>query len=57
LAPQERRVLIMYYYEECTMHEIGEVLGLSEPRVSQIHQSLLAWLREELQSRQYELVD
>ena len=45
LAREERLVLILYYYEQMTMAEIGNVLDLSESRVSQIHKEILQRLR------------
>ena len=45
LTREERLVLILYYYEELTMAEIGLVLDLSESRVSQIHKEILQRLR------------
>jgi len=45
LAREERLVLILYYYEQMTMAEIGAVLNLSESRVSQIHKEILMRLR------------
>lgn len=45
LAREERLVLILYYFEEMTMAEIGAVLNLSESRVSQIHKEILLRLR------------
>lgn len=41
----ERLVLTLYYYEDLTMREIGEVLELSESRVSQMHTSIVKRLR------------
>jgi len=38
-------VLTLYYYEELTMKEIGEVLGVNESRISQIHSKVLAKLK------------
>ncbi len=52
----ERLVLILYYYEEMTMKEIGATLDLSESRVSQMHSSILAQLRQNLEHRKKELV-
>ncbi|MCH8852838.1 MAG: sigma-70 family RNA polymerase sigma factor [Planctomycetes bacterium] len=46
LTREERLVLILYYYEELTMAEIGLVLDLSESRVSQIHKDVLNRLRQ-----------
>lgn len=45
LNEQERRVLMLYYYEELTMAQVGSILGLSESRVSQVHKSVLEQLR------------
>lgn len=45
LAREERLVLILYYFEQMTMAEIGSVLSLSESRVSQIHKEILQRLR------------
>ena len=46
LSREERLVLVLYYYEELTMSEIGMVLKLSESRVSQIHKDILQRLRQ-----------
>ncbi len=46
LAREERLVLLLYYFEEMTMAEIGSVLDLSESRVSQIHKEILQRLRQ-----------
>ncbi len=46
LTREERLVVILYYYEELTMAEIGLVLDLSESRVSQIHKDVLSRLRQ-----------
>jgi len=46
LAREERLVLILYYFEEMTMADIGDVLTLSESRVSQIHKEILQRLRQ-----------
>ena len=50
LPEKERRVLALYYYEELTMKEIGEVLGIGESRVSQIHSLAMMRLRSRLGS-------
>lgn len=52
----ERLILILYYYEEMTMKEIGLTLDLSESRVSQMHSSILTRLKEQLQTRRKELI-
>lgn len=48
LSRAERLILILYYYEEMTMKEIGATLDLSESRVSQMHSSILARLKAQL---------
>ena len=55
LSRAERLILILYYYEEMTMKEIGVTLDLSESRVSQMHSSILARLKAQLQHRDKEL--
>jgi RNA polymerase sigma factor FliA len=45
LPERERLVMTLYYYEEMTMREIGEALGVVESRVSQIHASAVLHLR------------
>jgi RNA polymerase sigma factor for flagellar operon FliA len=45
LPEQERLVVALYYYEELTLKEIGEVLGISESRVSQVHTKAIRRLR------------
>ncbi len=51
LTRAERLVLILYYYEQMTMKEIGMTLDLSESRVSQMHSSILARLKAQLKQR------
>ena len=51
LNRNERLIIILYYYEELTMKEIGTTLGLSESRVSQMHSSIVARLKEQLGGR------
>lgn len=46
LSREERLVLLLYYYEQMTMKEIGTVLGLSESRVSRVHKGILLRLRK-----------
>jgi RNA polymerase sigma factor for flagellar operon FliA len=48
LPERERLVLTLYYFEELTMKEIGEVLSVGESRVSQIHSLALVRLRARL---------
>ena len=55
LSRAERLIVILYYYEEMTMKEIGSTLDLSESRVSQMHSLILARLKSQLQNRTDEL--
>lgn len=54
LNRNERLIIILYYYEELTMKEIGMTLGLSESRVSQMHSSIVNRLKEQLNGRRPE---
>ncbi|MBU1318130.1 MAG: FliA/WhiG family RNA polymerase sigma factor [candidate division Zixibacteria bacterium] len=45
LSEQEKLVIALYYYEELTLKEIGEVMQISESRVSQIHTKSIMKLR------------
>ena len=56
LSKNERMILLLYYYEEMTMKEIGAVLDLSESRVSQMHTQLVTRLRQQLQPRRAEFL-
>jgi RNA polymerase sigma factor for flagellar operon FliA len=40
----------LYYYEELTLREIGEVLGVTESRVSQLHTKAILRLKARLSS-------
>ncbi len=48
LSRAEKLILVLYYYEEMTMKEIGATLDLSESRVSQMHSSILARLKAQI---------
>ena len=48
LSEQERTVLSLYYYENLTMKEIGQVMGVSEQRIGQVNRKLVQKLREKL---------
>jgi RNA polymerase sigma factor for flagellar operon FliA len=48
LAERERLVIALYYYENLTLREIGEVLGVTESRVSQLHTKAVLGLRSHL---------
>ena len=54
LNRNERLIIILYYYEELTMKEIGATLDLSESRVSQMHSSIVQRLQQQLQRRRGE---
>jgi RNA polymerase sigma factor for flagellar operon FliA len=45
LPERERLVVALYYYENLTLREIGEVLGVTESRVSQLHTKAVIGLR------------
>lgn len=47
---REQEVLRLYYYENLTLAQIGEILGVTESRVSQIHSAAVKKLRENLVS-------
>lgn len=48
LARRDRLIVVLYYYEQMTMKEIGQTLGCSESRVSQRLDSILECLRARL---------
>ncbi|MBY0230008.1 MAG: FliA/WhiG family RNA polymerase sigma factor [Gemmataceae bacterium] len=54
LNRNERLIIILYYYEDMTMKEIGATLDLSESRVSQMHSSIVARLQSQLAERRPE---
>ena len=54
LNRNERLIIILYYYEELTMKEIGATLDLSESRVSQMHTSIVNRLQQQLGVRRLE---
>jgi RNA polymerase sigma factor FliA len=50
LPEREKLVIALYYYENLTLREIGEVLGVTESRVSQLHTKAVLRLKARLQS-------
>ena len=56
LSRNERMILILYYYEEMTMKEVGATLDLSESRVSQMHSAIISRLQQQLKNRSPEFV-
>jgi RNA polymerase sigma factor for flagellar operon FliA len=55
LSEKEKQVLILYYYEDLTLKEIGEVLEVTESRVSQLHTKAIFKLRAKLKKLQKKL--
>jgi RNA polymerase sigma factor for flagellar operon FliA len=51
LPDRERLVVALYYYENLTLREIGEVLGVTESRISQLHTKAVLGLRSRFQSQ------
>ena len=45
LTEKERKVIVLYYYEELTLKEISNILGVSESRISQLHTRALQKMR------------
>ena len=48
LPEKEKLVLSLYYYEDLTMREIGEIMGYTESRISQMHTKAIMRLRASL---------
>ncbi|MCI8308157.1 MAG: FliA/WhiG family RNA polymerase sigma factor [Lachnospiraceae bacterium] len=48
LTENERKVILLYYYEELTLKEISNVLEVSESRVSQLHTKSLSKMKQKL---------
>lgn len=48
LSPKEKTVISLYYYEELTLKEIGEVLGFTESRICQIHAKAILKLKTKI---------
>ncbi len=48
LPERERLVISLYYYDELTYKEVGEIIGISESRVSQIHSKAILRLKNQL---------
>jgi RNA polymerase sigma factor for flagellar operon FliA len=49
LPEREKLVIALYYYENLTLREIGEVLGVTESRISQLHTKAVLRLRSRMQ--------
>ena len=50
LPRRERAVLSLYYYQQRTMQEIGQELGVKQGRVSQLHSQAIQRLRDRMRS-------
>ena len=48
LPDKEKKVLVLYYYEDLTLKEIGKVLDVTESRISQLHTKAIMRLRAKL---------
>jgi RNA polymerase sigma factor for flagellar operon FliA len=51
LPERDRLVVTLYYHEELTLREIGEILGLTESRICQIHAQAVSCLRQALSEK------
>lgn len=51
MSEREKTVLVLYYFEGLTLAQIGEVLGVTESRVSQLHTKAVMGLRAKLMER------
>jgi RNA polymerase sigma factor for flagellar operon FliA len=51
LPEKERIVITLYYYEELNLKEIGEVLGLTESRISQLHSQAVIRLKVKMRNQ------
>jgi len=56
LSRKERLIILLYYYEDLTMREIGATLNLSESRVCQLHSRIIFRLKNQLKKFQTELL-
>ncbi len=48
-SPTEQKIIYYYYYDDLTMGEIGEKIGTSESRISQLHMEILIRLKEKIE--------
>lgn len=56
LPEKEKQVLILYYYEDLTLKEIGAVLEVTESRVSQLHTKAIRHIRSSLETIKKSLI-
>lgn len=57
LTRDEKLIIFLYYYEEMTMKEIGAILDLPELRISQMHSSIVARLKDKMDTQKKEFMD
>ena len=50
MTEKERKVIVLYYYEELTLKEISSILEVSESRISQLHTRALQKMKTKLGS-------
>lgn len=50
LSPNEKMVISLYYYEQLTLKEIGQVMGYTESRICQLHTKAILKLRSKLKN-------
>ena len=55
LTEKERKVVLLYYYEDLTLKEVAQVLEVSESRISQLHSKALEKMKKQL-GRYFELL-
>jgi RNA polymerase sigma factor for flagellar operon FliA len=48
LPEKEKKIIVLYHNEDCTLKEIGEILGITESRVSQLHSKAMLRIRAKL---------
>jgi len=56
LPDKEKLLISLYYYEELTMKEIGQIMGYTESRVSQLHTQAMVRLRHKLRESHQDLM-
>ena len=48
MTDKEKKVILLYYYEELTLKEISRVLEVSESRISQLHTKALQKMKTKM---------
>jgi len=48
LKEREQQIIQLYYFEELTLKEISQILGITESRISQIHKSVIKKIKESI---------